>query len=169
MPEVRVSGHALIVSSMPRPTTTDPLELLKQMGSGKVAPIPDPDRLIVATGVYGGPVQVQTEFLNAKPEDLLTGWEDVEEYSLKLGPGLVTVSAHEILPVVVDEIAGKVPLNFRVRVNACGRDAHYDLITEEVEESYLIQFWPAPREKAAQLRAGSVRGSEMFEGRMRLQ
>lgn len=168
MPAIQISEHALIVSSMQRPKAVDPVVLLRQMGAGKVEPHPDPDRLIVPTGVWGGPVQVETEFLDSRPAALLNGWEDVEEYSMQLEAGLVTLSAHEVLPVVVGEIAGNVPLNYRVRVNVSGRDTHYDLITEEVEESYLIQFWPAPHEPAAQLRAGSVRGAEMFEARMRL-
>lgn len=169
MPEIRVSDHALIISSMQQPVTTDPLKLLQKMERGEVAPIPEPERLIVLTGVYGGPVQVQTEFLDASPAGLLNGWEDVEEYSMILGPGPATIAAHEEFPVVVGELFEKRPLCYRVRVNARGRDTHYDLITEEVVESYLIQFWPAPRENPALLRAGSQRGSELFEGRIRLQ
>ena len=102
-----------------------------------------------------------SRFVPIHPEDMASGWEDIEEYPLRVEQGEITVAGFESLPVVVGVLEDG-PTDYRVRVHAVGRDADFDLAVNESIERYLISMWPERPRSKKRLRAGSRAGSTGF-------
>ncbi len=111
---VDVVGHFLVVASRHEASTVDPFVLLRGLMTGDIPEPVQPQSLEVYTGIYSGPVEVTVAVCSIEPEDLASGWGDIEEYSLRVEEGEITVAAFESLPNVVGVHSGG-PADYRVR------------------------------------------------------
>ncbi|WP_269936517.1 hypothetical protein [Arthrobacter sp. HY1533] len=158
---VSVTGHCLVIGSQPEASRIDPLVLLQGRMTGAIPAPVQPMSLEVQTGIYSGVVDVTVEVCSVGPEDLASGWEDIEEYPLRAEQGEIVVAGFESLPIVVG-VLDNGPMDYRVRVHAVGRDADFDLAVEESSERYLVYMWPERPRSKKRLRAGSRAGSLGF-------
>lgn len=127
------------------------------------------ESLFIGTGIIDGPVSMETYVLDAAPDRVDAGWEDVSEVSFwSAGIEPVIVAGTE------DFIAGTSPAFmarideagegwYRIRVHALGRDVLAGEWTEAVVEHYLVLVWKAPEAAPLVYRVGSNLAREAIE------
>jgi hypothetical protein len=139
---VEVQDHFYwICESGTFPTTVD----LTGSGTGLINVQDGTAAVITGTGM--GPVDVRTESLHNRPEELASGWDEVAEASLaSSGQPLVIVNFDGFICATLP-VDG--PGSYRLRVHARGRDAANEHVTSLVEplEEHLLQLWPAPEQE----------------------
>lgn len=115
------------------------------------------DDVLVLTADQWGPFSVTTELHDSAPE-LATSWEDVVEFSVQCGGGLVVAElvTHDPCTTLVET-----PGEHRIRVSGSGRGTKDPDDEDETglsgpREIYLIQAWPAPMTAPVVLRETSA-------------
>ncbi|PYI69758.1 hypothetical protein CVV68_01215 [Arthrobacter livingstonensis] len=145
----------MVLSTVPEPVSDEEaLRLLQGQVTGQIPPPFESDQLLVRTGIYMGPVRVTTEVLETRPELVEADWEDIEEYSLRLETGTISLTGFRDEPFLIGRIAAG-PVDYRVRIHAKGRDINYDLAVDEPCEDYLIVLWPEPTTGSEAIKLGS--------------
>lgn len=165
---VPASNHrfSLLVS----PPPVDQARLVEAFMASRGQAEPDPLQdlgLQVVTGIWGGPVLINLEVLSEAPT-LLTHdhWEDVEETSVKLGEGTLTLGNDEVRSIMIGSLESQDHHRYRFRIYSSGRDINRDQIVEEPSERYLLQCWPEPLGRPPLvLRSGSSYGGGNYEPR----
>lgn len=103
---------------------------------------------VINTGIAYGPTAVTIETTDSHPSAPPGQWEEVAEATIPRGDSdefyASTLGGDGASELVVAKPRGRV---IRIRVWATGRNTHYDLVVDEVTESYWIQLWgeDAPR------------------------
>ena len=152
---VEVSTSAMVLSTVPEPVSDEEaLRVLQGQVTGQIPPSVESDELLVRTGIYSGPVRVKAGLLETRPELVEADWEDIEEYSLRLETGTISLTGFRDEPFLIGRIAAG-PVDYRVRIHAKGRDINYDLAVEEPCEDYLILLWPEAAKESEVIKLGS--------------
>ncbi|RZU53864.1 hypothetical protein EV385_5798 [Krasilnikovia cinnamomea] len=120
---------------------------------------------LVAAGIDRGYVTVSTEPADHRPPldtaeqwAALASWEDVAEFSLHVPHGALTVAPLEYTPAelpVLPTLSRHGGGYYRVRLQASGRDRHFDRVVEESGERFHIIAWPGPPAGPLVIKAGS--------------
>lgn len=119
-----------------------------------------PGVVAVATGIATGPVNIAVELLEGPPaEEVNSAWEAVAEEPFEVLGGELVIGSLETGPEPeLPELLVDAPGDYRIRVHARGRSAHYDYVVSEPYEDYLIQVWPSPPEPGRVLRLDDLAG-----------
>lgn len=125
----------------------------------------EPGQLVVRTGAYAAPVEVEVELLGSEPGQPEPDWEDVVELSLRCGDRILVAELMEAPKAAIVREPGW----YRLRVCARGRDAGEERgevgARAKIIEHYLIQAWPAPAAAATTVRARSLQPVDHTAGR----
>lgn len=115
----------------------------------------DPHGVYVNLGRRSGGSRIRVVLRDAPPGEAGAEWEDVVEVSTTV-PADAEAGWLSWAGETGGALTGLAPTDYRVRVNAKGRDAgSADEFAEGVIDEYLIQLWPAPRQPDAILRTTS--------------
>ncbi|NJC21237.1 hypothetical protein BJ994_000313 [Arthrobacter pigmenti] len=106
----------------------------------------------IHTGIYSGPVNARVEFAQSAPELDTGSWDEVEELSVTLVPGDVTLGSDWDRAVNLGALAASKPLEYRLRVHTSGRSQNRDELVESATESYLLQGWPETARPASAIK-----------------
>lgn len=107
---------------------------------------------MVATGIAGGLVDLEVQFLDQLP-DVDDTWEDIDEGDLEAPHEGLRVAAgmylETVCPLGPPDTPERVDALYRVRVSATGRAVHYDgtFFDEPPVERYLIQVCPSTEKR----------------------
>lgn len=110
--------------------------------NGLVRPLPF--GALVYTGISIGSVRVAAEGLAERPDLAGIGdWDDVVEVSVRSQYGQLRVESYEDGPVGgLSLLSGRGPGWHRLRAHVRNRDQHYDSISSDRDETYLLRSWP---------------------------
>ncbi|RYV50786.1 hypothetical protein [Pengzhenrongella frigida] len=113
-------------------------------------------------GIVMGPARVTIRTLDARPDVVEAGWEDVGEVSILADgrPVFVRGPWVEHRDLRFDLVDGGTGW-YRVRAHARGRDLLYDLVAEEPVEDYLLVAWPEAPAEPHTVQVTSKHGSEL--------
>ncbi|WP_458110985.1 hypothetical protein M1D88_11310 [Arthrobacter sp. R1-13] len=157
---IRASGHVVDFVVAPFPPADRVAALQASVrGERQEAPLRVP---LVSTGVHSGPIDLTVEILDARPEVIASGWEDIHEVSLMLPEGRAFFSepaGSEMKDIGI--ITGNARGSYRARLHATGRDTAFDLVVESPVERHLVQFWKEPPSPVSVLSSKSERGKSL--------
>lgn len=131
--------------------------------NGFVAPMAE--GALIATGVNTGLVRVTIQGPHSDtPDQPADDWDEIVEASVHAPMGNLSVESLVLGPLADDSaiLSPTGPAWYRVRVHAHGRALHYDQVSMEPVEDYLIIAWPAPPAETTIMRT-----SERIERRLR--
>ncbi|MER6678943.1 hypothetical protein [Streptomyces sp. NPDC000983] len=120
---------------------------------GFVAPMTE--GALIGTGLNTGRVRVTVDGPHDHaPEAPADDWEEVVEASVHAPTGRLQVESLELGPPADDSaiLCPAGPGWYRVRVHARDRALHFDQVSMEPVEDYLIITWPAPPSEITVLR-----------------
>jgi hypothetical protein len=148
---IRASGH--VVDFVVAPFPPDPAAALQE------TPLTVP---LVSTGVHSGPIDLTVEILDARPEAISPGWEDIHEVSLMLPGGRAFFNEPTGWEMKdIGTITGNARGSYRARLHATGRDTAFDLVVESPVERHLVQLWKEPPSPVSVLSSKSEHGKSL--------
>ncbi|WP_157497229.1 hypothetical protein [Leifsonia sp. Leaf264] len=98
--------------------------------------------VVVFTGLNTGLVPIRVEATREEPPMLDGEW--VGEASIHSEFGIIDITSFEDA-AQIRSAAINGPGDYRVRISARGRELHYDGVSDDLDEVYVVQVWPAPK------------------------